>query len=84
MNAALVVDGRSSSLTPHELKAAAKAILDCRRGGKMQRRDLAAYEWSRKGLSDAMIGKMLGITARSVKAGIERVRNGRYGDIGGD
>lgn len=74
----LAVNGITTTITAYEMKAAMKAVLKARRGGAVMKRDLQAYEFARKGLSNAEIGRAMGISARSVKAGIQRVESGRY------
>lgn len=79
-DAKLVVDGSSERLTPKELRAALKAILDCRKGSKMRVMDMQAHSFWREGMSYAEIGKIMGITSRRAKAAVGRVESGRYGD----
>lgn len=82
MRAFLIIDDRATALTAKEVKAAVRAIIESRGKTVRQVRDLMAYEFYRKGLSYAEIGKAMGMSARAVKGALTRVENGRYGDVG--
>lgn len=83
---AITVDGAAMTLTPKEARAVFEALQECRIAGKGERshertkeRDLLAYDLHVQGHSDASIGRLMGRTARAVRAAVGRVESGRYG-----
>lgn len=85
MNAAIVIDGKSMSITTKEARSVLSALHECRVAGKGQRshertkeRDMLIYDLHCDGHSDASIGRLVGRTARAVRAAVDRVESGRY------
>ncbi len=84
----ITVDGASMALTPKEARAVFTALQECRVAGKGERsrertkeRDLLIYDMHMGGHSDASIGRLVGRTAKAVRASIARVEGGRYGRV---
>lgn len=85
MNAALVIDGKAMSVTTKEARSMLNALHECRVAGKgaksyerTKERDLLIYDLHCDGHTDASIGRLVGRTARSVRAAVGRVEAGRY------
>lgn len=86
MDARLVIDGKAMRLKNGEVKAILDALQDYRvtRGGGRSRaatreRDMLINELHDMGHSDAQIGRIVGRSAKAVRAAVARVENGRYG-----
>lgn len=86
MDARIVIDGKAMKLASREVKVVLDALQDYRvqRYGSRSRaatreRDLLIAEMHDLGHSDAQIGRIVGRSAKAVRAAIGRVQDGRWG-----
>ena len=87
----LVVDGKSKPLTEQEAKIALEAVLcyrkSCKRAvrqkdeGIRERRDKECWRLLNLGYTYQEIGREVGISTCAVHGAVERVENGRYGNV---
>ena len=89
MDVEFIVNGERKPLTPQEAKVALRAVIEYRRSlsraihqtvqhNVRKERDIECWQLKNLGYTDAEIGRMVGITARSVRGALRRVENGRY------
>lgn len=87
MNATLTVDGSTAPLSPKEAKLLLRALGEYRRGLKrmkpsvLQDFDFEVYGFKKLGYTDAEIARTMKVSAKRVRAAVERVENGRYGSV---